>query len=306
MKRARMVTVFAACLFMLVACGQNAGPAGTTSPATTAQSAATAPCGTAAAAPRYEHVVWLIMENHGRDQVVANPSAPYFNSLIDQCGLATNYHAVAHPSLPNYIAMTSGGVQGINNDGPPSAHPVSAASIFSQLGEGKWRSLSQAMPANCYLRDSGLYVPRHNPATYYIGVADQCSHQAVPLADPPALPDLSAAFTFIAPDQRSNTHDTDVAYGDKWLASFVPKVLNSPQYASGRTVLMITYDEDEDRGNAQNPVATVVIAPSTQRGTRNATYFTHYSLLRTTEELLGLATLGQASDAASMRAGFNL
>lgn len=254
-------------------------------------------------APRYEHVVWLVMENHGRDQVVANPSAPYFNSLINECGLATNYHAVAHPSLPNYIAMTSGGVQGITNDGPPSAHPLNAPSIFSQLGDNRWRSLSQAMPENCYLHDSGRYVPRHNPATYYSDIAGQCRNQAIPLAEAPAL---SAAFTFIAPDQRSNTHDTDIAYGDKWLASFLPKVLTSPEYSSGRTAVVITYDEDEDAGNAQNPVATVVIAPSTAPGTKSATYFTHYSLLRTTEGLLGLAPLGQANDAASMRAAFNL
>ncbi len=261
------------------------------------------PCGTAKAPPKYEHIVWLVMENHGPDQVVGSQDAPYLNSLIEKCGLATNSHAVAHPSLPNYIAMTSGGTQGITNDGPPAQHPLTAESIFSQLGEGKWRSLSQSMPSNCYQRNAGTYVPRHNPATYYVNIVGQCSNQATPLTEPP---DLSAPFTFIAPNQRSNTHDTSVSYGDEWLAEFIPTVLDSPEYTSGRTAVVITYDEDENEGNPSNPIATVLIAPSTTPGTRDATYYTHYSLLRTTEELLGLGLLGQAAQATSMRKGFNL
>ena len=56
-------------------------------------------------------------------------------------------------------------------------------------------------------------------------------------------------------------------------------------------------------------IATVVVAPTTPAGARSATLFNHYSLLRTTEELLGLpGRLGHAGDAstASMRAAFGL
>ena len=51
---------------------------------------------------------------------------------------------------------------------------------------------------------------------------------------------------------------------------------------------------------------TIVISPQTHAGTRSAGRFTHYSLLRTTEEMLGLKTVGAAAKAPSMRAAFGL
>jgi acid phosphatase len=78
-------------------------------------------------------------------------------------GLATDFFAEAHPSLPNYIAMTSGSTQGITDDSGPSSHPLTAASIFSELGTG-WRTLAESMPSDCYKSDSGQYVAHHNPA----------------------------------------------------------------------------------------------------------------------------------------------
>src|SRR5258707_14518277 len=74
------------------------------------------PCGTAKSPPsRYEHVVWVVMENHDYSQIIGSPDAPYVDKLAAQCGLAANYKAVSHPSLPNYIAMRSGGTHGISN-----------------------------------------------------------------------------------------------------------------------------------------------------------------------------------------------
>ena len=263
----------------------------------------TRPCGVASAAPRIDHVVWIIMENHGRGQIVNNTQAAYFNSLRKKCGYASNAHAITHPSLPNYIAMTSGGTQGVTDDANPAAHRLSAANLFSQLGSGRWRTLAESMPSACYRSNSGTYVPRHNPATYFTNVASQCATQNIRLT---ATPSFSAPFTLIVPDQRSNTHDTSIAYGDQWLARFVPKVINSAQYQSGRTVLFITYDEDENAGNTSNPIATLVISPRTPAGRVSTSYFTHYSLLRTTEELLGLPLLGKARAAYSMKGSFRL
>ena len=56
------------------------------------------------------------MENQGYTSVVGNSHAPYINSLIAKYGLATNYHGVAHPSQPNYLALFSGSTQGITSD----------------------------------------------------------------------------------------------------------------------------------------------------------------------------------------------
>ncbi len=140
-----------------------------------------------------------------------------------------------------------------------------------------------------------------HPAAYYTGTRAACQTQDLPLA---ATPDLGARFTFVTPNLCNDMHSCPVASGDRWLAGFVPKVLASPQYQGGDTVLVITWDE-RDVG-AGNPVAPIVVAPSVAPGTRSATPYTHYSLLRTTEELLGLPLLGAAATATSMRPGFGL
>jgi hypothetical protein len=254
------------------------------------------PCGTARRPPAWQHVVWVVMENTDYGRIVRARAAPYLNKLARKCGVATNFSAETHPSLPNYIAMTSGSTQGISDDADPSAHRLSVPSIFSQLG-GDWRALQESMPGNCARTSRGLYAVRHNPAAYYTNVA--CDAQAVPLADPP---DISARFTFVTPNLCNDMHDCSVAKGDAWMARWLPKMLNSRQYRAGTTAVFITWDE----GSGPNRIATFVIAPSTPRRTTSATTFSHYSLLRTTEEMLGLPLLGQAASAASMRSAFHL
>ncbi len=259
------------------------------------------PCATSKAPPPvYDHVVWIVMENRDYGQIIGAADAPYINKLAQMCGLASNFHAETHPSLPNYVALTSGGTQGIRDDAGPSSHSLQVASIFSQLGTG-WRALQESMPGNCSLSNSGRYAVKHNPAAYYLNIRTQCQAQDVPLADPP---DVSARFTFITPDLCSDMHDCSTADGDHWLATWVPKILDSPEYKSGSTAVFLTWDEANGSGNH---IATVVISPSTPRGAISTDRFDHYSLLRTTEELLGInASLGQAASAQSMRASFHL
>jgi phosphatidylinositol-3-phosphatase len=256
------------------------------------------PCGTTRRRPTWQHVVWVVMENRDYGGIVGTGAAPYVNRLGRKCGVATRFSAETHPSLPNYIAMTSGSTQGISDDADPSAHRLSVPSIFSQLGGG-WRSLHESMPGNCAATPSGLYAVKHNPAAYYTNVASACAAQDVPLMSPPGL---SARFTFVKPNLCNDTHDCSVDRGDAWMAGFIPKILNSPQYRAGSTAVFITWDE----GTNANRIPTFVIAPSTRRGTLSATAFSHYSLLRTTEEMLGLPLLGNASKAASMRSAFHL
>ena len=99
-------------------------------------------------------------------------------------------------------------------------------------------------------------------------------------------------------------HDCPVATGDRWLARFVPALLASRSYRSGSTVLFITFDEGTDTANH---VATIVASPATRPGTRSRERFDHYSLLKTTEQLLGLrGELGHAVRAHSMRQAFRL
>ncbi len=258
------------------------------------------PCGRVSSTPAWEHVVWVVLENHGPASVAAN--APYLTSLASKCGSATNMWARTHPSLPNYIALTSGSRQGITDSGLPAAHPLSVASIFSQLGVN-WRTLAQTMPSNCYKQNFGAYVARHNPATYYTNLAGACESQNVPMG---SEPDLSAKFTLVVPDNNDNGHDTGIAVADNWVKGYLPKILDSAQYRAGKTAVFVFFDEAEGSGDVENQINMFVLSPSTPNGARDNTRLTHYSTLRATQEMLGLGLLGGAATAPDMRAGFSL
>jgi phospholipase C len=286
----------AALVLVAGACMHGGGPPGH-------PSAAGHPCTGAAPPPRYEHVITIVMENRGFSQVEGH--SPFLNALAQRCGLAAAYTAVTHPSLPNYLAMVSGSTQGLDGSdcSPGPGCQSSGESIFSQTA---WRAYAESMPGPCVEKNAGDYAPRHNPAVYFTRVADACTTSDVPIAQ--LVPDLRdgdlAPYTFVTPNLCSDEHDCHISDGDRWLGRWLPRIVRSPAYRAGTTALFITYDED-DRHEG-NRVYTVVVAPSVLAGTVARDAFTHYSLLRTQEELLGLPLLGAARSAASMRAAFHL
>ncbi len=240
------------------------------------------------------------MENRSYRDIVGSSSAPYLASVARACGLATNYSGVAHPSLPNYVALTSGSTHGIGDDDGPGSHPLSGPSIFSLLGNG-WRSLEESMPVACDRGSGGQYAVKHNPAAYYVDLGTSCTTQDVPLG---SVPDVTSRFTVITPNLCHDMHDCSTATGDTWLAGELPLLLDSATYRAGHTAVFVTWDENDAGGRR---VPTYVISPAVHPGTRSAASFTHYSLLRTTEQLLGLhPLLAAAATANSMAAAFNL
>ena len=246
----------------------------------------------------YTHVAWIVLENVGTG-VLGSRQAPVFNALAARCGLASDDHGVTHPSLPNYLALTAGTTAGVV-DGEPSAHQLTAANIFAQL-HGRWRALEESMPRPCDRVTSGLYAARHNPAVYYTSLRAACLRNDVTLTWPLSL---NAPFTFITPNVCNDMHSCPVAVGDAWLARAVKSVVASAPYRAGSLVLFVTFDEND--GDATNQVPTLVIAPSVPRELSVATPYSHYSLLATTETLLGLARLGAARGAATMVGPFHL
>ncbi|HUA28700.1 MAG TPA: alkaline phosphatase family protein [Streptosporangiaceae bacterium] len=290
-------------------------------PSTTAS--ASHPCGTASKPGTIKHVIWIWLENHSYNAILGSSQAPYFNTLAKDCGLATNYHNVTHPSLPNYIAATSGlgysSIQKFLPDcSPSSSCDTSAKSIFGQ-GES-WKSYEESMPSTCDHSNSGNYAVRHNPAVYYTTLHG-CSSDDVSyshLASDLAHNQLPA-FSFVTPNLIDDMHNGTVADGNRWMSRNLPTILNSAEYKNGSTVIFITFDEGSDVGSyadgehcATNTsdtschLPTFVISPSTKVGARSGTLFNHYSLLATAEQLLHLSKLGQAASAATMTSAFNL
>jgi hypothetical protein len=261
--------------------------------------------GVTAPPARYDHVVWIVMENHSFDDIIGSSDAPYINQLADQHGLAADFHAESHPSLPNYIAMTSGSTQGIGDDDDPAGHRLDVPSIFSLLPGGESRSLLESMPGNCARSDSGHYAVRHNPQAYYVNLGGDCAAFNVPLADPP---DISARFTFVTPNLIHDMHSGTVSDGDTWLSTFMPKIISGAEYTAGRTAVFLTWDEDDSiLGFGDNHIPMLVIAPSVPAGTKVTSRLDHHAMLRATQEMLGVEPLlGAAATAPDMRTPFNL
>jgi phosphatidylinositol-3-phosphatase len=255
---------------------------------TGAAAAAGGPCSPTATTPTtYQHVVLIMMENKAYTDISGNPSAPYINSLMSQCAVS-QVTATTHPSLPNYIALTSGSTQGITDDNPPAFHPLNVPSIFSQLN-GNWHSYAQSMPKPCTLTNSGKYAPRHVPATYYTNIRTLCKTHVTAYGT--TAPSLAKKFTFITPNLTNDMHTAatltqEIKNGDTYLKGFLPKLFATTLYKSGTTEIIVTWDE----GNAtSNVVPAIVISPTT--GVSTLSPMSAVDLLHMMEGQLGLPPL---------------
>ncbi len=270
------------------------------------------PCGVASTPPAtYDHVIWIWMENHNYKDVIGSKSAPYTTSLARSCGTATRYSQVGSPSLPNYIGAVAGSTFGINSDASPDKSPLTGDNLFRQIRNAGMsaRSYEESMPSNCDTGSKGRYAAKHNPQAYFVGADDRqaCNRDNVPMGTTTAgnfIADLNndrlPNFAFVTPDLCNDTHDCSVSTGDEWLKGWLTAILASPAYSKGRTAIFIIYDED-------SPMPNVVVAPSVTPGSEISQPFDHYSLLKTTEEMLGLTEfLGRAKDATSMRGSFHM
>src|SRR4029077_7105199 len=243
---------------------------------------AAASCGQPQAAPTSSanprHVFVIVMENHSASEAL---TGPFTASLAQRYGVAHNYHAITHPSVPNYLALTSGSTWGFSDD---SYHVLPKKDLGTQLTSAKisWRAYMDRLTSRGRLDNPVAYDPGHNPFAYYGG---QCPANVLPLTDLSA--DLSGStprFVWITPDMCHDTHNCSVAAGDSWLQKEVGQITSSSAWKSGG-VLFITWDEDD--GSTDNQVLTLVVAPGVSHRASNRRY-THYSLLATMEDLLGV------------------
>ena len=244
--------------------------------------------------PPFDHIFVVLEENHDYADIIGNAQAPYINGLASQNGLALQYSAVSHPSLPNYLALSGGSTFGITTDCGPLSCPVNAPNIADQIeGAGKtWKAYMDAMPSACATADSGTYGVRHDPFLYYNDIrtdAARCSSHVVPY--PNLATDLASASTtpnyvWITPDVCNDMHDCAISVGDTWLQNNLPAIFSSPAWTTQRSLLLLTWDE-----GSTNHVATLAIGPSVFPGYQSSAAYSHYSLLKTVESAWNLAPL---------------
>lgn len=243
------------------------------------------------------------MENAEYGEVIGNRAAPYTNALARRYSLAEQSFAITHPSLPNYLALTSGTTHGIESDCTDCS--VAATNIVDQLERARisWRAYLEDTPSPCFRGASaGGYAKKHNPFIYYDDVAASRSRCRRLVGFGQLAQDLRAGrlpgYAWITPNLCDDGHDCGVAAADRFLARTVPLLLRE---LGPHGFLLITWDEGSSQSGccgaaAGGRVATILAGPEVRRGARLRRPVDHYGLLGTIEEALGLAPLGGARD----------
>jgi acid phosphatase len=280
-----------------VACGGGSGTSPVQTPVPASQ-------------PTFDHVVLVIEENHSFSEVIGNSSMPYLNGQAQKYGLAAQYFATAHPSLPNYLMLTTGLMETFDDN---FAGTISDDHVFRELGKaGKsWKVYAESLPQAGYLGgDAYPYVRRHNPATYFQDIQTNASLAAniVDFSQFPA--DLSSnalpQFSFVVPNVLDDAHDGSLAQADTWLQRNIDPLINNPAFQSSG-LLIITFDEgdqtDIDHGGGH--VATVIISSKSKMNFTSQTTYLHPSTLRLILEASGVGTFpGAAAVAPDMNEFF--
>jgi hypothetical protein len=249
-------------------------------------------------------VAIVVMENAESEEVLGNASAPYINSLARRYGLAVSSFAISHPSLPNYLALTSGSTQGASSD-CTSCH-FRGANIVDQLQAAgiSWRAYLEDAPRPCYRGASaGGYAKKHDPFIYYDDVSSAPARCARLTGFGALAADLRAGrlptFVWITPNLCDDGHDCSLGSADRFLARTLPALLRE---LGPHGFLILTWDEGSSSlgccgGQARGGrVVTIVAGPDVRAGAREAAPVDHYGVLATIERALGLGLLGAAAD----------
>jgi phosphatidylinositol-3-phosphatase len=260
-------------------------------------------------AARPGHVIVVVEENHAFEQVIGSRKAPFLNRLAAHGTLLTDYHAITHPSLPNYVALLSGR-EPIRSD--CRSCTFAGRSLIDQLEAShiSWAAYLQGLPRPCSaVAQSGAYTEAVDP---FMHAADIRHH---PTRCDRVLPfsrfraDLAAGrlptVVFVMPDLHHEMHSGPVRVADAWLGRFVGRLQASRVWRQD-TRLVVTFDESRGRDvrsccdglGRGGRVATIVAGPRIPAG-RDPTPYTHYSLLRSIEVAFGLPLLGHAGDPAT-------
>ena len=232
------------------------------------------------------------MENKDYD---TSRTGPYLTSLIERGSSFSNSYAIMHPSQPNYIALWAGSTLGVSsNVCPPPGAPYDAENLghACEAAGISWRAYSENLPSvgfdGCE-SSKALYTRKHDPWTHFRNLNHQNERPFSDLAADIAAGTLPR-LAFVIPNNCDNTHNSNcTAAGDPWLSKHVPAMLAA---VGPRGLVVITWDEDDRK--TKNHILTVFVGPAVRSDYVASAHVTHYTVLRTLCEALGLQPFGAA------------
>jgi acid phosphatase len=231
--------------------------------------------------------VIVVLENHGYAKVVGDDDAPWLNGL--PAAVMTDWHGIAHPSQPNYLALFTGSTHGVTDDHCP-VH-LTGPSLGGQLvAAGRtFAGYSEGLPAagSTVCRRS-RYARKHNPWVDVRGLPASVNQPLTALpTDFAALPSVA----IVVPDLCHDSHDCPTSTADAWVRDTLAGYATWAQ--THDSLLVVTYDE-EDNEKPANHIPTLLVGPMVRPG-RYAERGDHYTMLRTVEALNGLPGIGTAA-----------
>jgi phospholipase C len=258
--------------------------------------------------PNFDHIVVLIFENKEFGTVIDNPDMPTFNQLANDYSLLTQFYAVTHPSLPNYIAMIGGDTFGITSNCQNCFVNAPSLPDLIEASGRTWKTYQEDLPEPCFIGNTKDYAQKHNPFIYFdpirLNVA-RCQSSVVPLT---ALQtDIAAStlpnFIYITPNLCNSAHDCSLDVTDKWLNNILTELVPALDQQSSNYLIVLTWDEGQGNHSccglppeAGGRIAVVLVSPEVKRQFQDPTPYTHYSLLKTIAKAWGLPYLGHAAE----------
>ncbi len=234
--------------------------------------------------PAYDHIVVVVEENHAFNEIIGNPQAPYINSLASGGALLTNYHAVSHPSQPNYLALYSGSTFGIADSGTHALPDPTLATVLQSAGRSFTGYIEPLSPR------------KHNPwESFPEGTTVEKNFNSFPTtANFSTLPDIA----FVIPDQNDDMHDGTIQQADTWLWTNVDAYA---QWAvTHHSLLMVVWDEDD--GSAGNQIPGILYGSNINPGADNTSY-NHYDILASLAGSFALTAPNNGAAAAGLGGG---
>lgn len=232
---------------------------------------------------------------------------PFLRRLARDGALLTNFHAMAHPSQPNYVALTAGTLKGAANTNGPVTLPDRHIGDLLDAKGLSWKAYVEDYPGDCFLKEeSGNYARKHVPFLSFQNIQDdqqRCRARVVNAAelDSDIVNGRLPSFSFYVPNLKHDGHNTDVTYADRWLAHRFGPLLKEQRFTDN-LLLVVTFDESKD-DDTTNHIYTSLWGRNVRPGSTSDARYDHYSLLRTVEDVLGLGRLGQGDATAPAIAG---
>lgn len=296
------VLLAALLLIVILAAGCGAGSAGTKTSTGTV--------------PQFSHVVIVMEENASYSDAIGSSSMPYLNSLATKYAVTTQYYGDVHPSIGNYMMLTTGTLATLDDNFSGTISSDNLARQFAKDGKN-WKVYAEDIPSAGYLGgDTGLYLKHHNPFAYFTDVTTNPAQAANIVPFTQFGSDVSAGtlpnFSLIVPNSVNDGHDCPggasvcpvadrLAPADAWLHANIQPLIASSMISD--TLLVIVFDEGElsDVQNGGGHVPAVVVSPKAKQGFQGNGLYQHQNLLRTVGEALSLSSIpGEGATAGNM------